>query len=134
MASSKPRASRGLRTLGARPFNGGPPPRGPVGDAVTPLKRFVVRSPGAGPTLASIPLAKARSAEVFLAHEMNGLPLEAAHGAPLRVVVPGDIGARSVKWLSRIALTRAPSANFFQTRAYKRVPRGPTRADLQRAR
>ncbi|HEX6864478.1 MAG TPA: molybdopterin-dependent oxidoreductase, partial [Thermoanaerobaculia bacterium] len=48
----------------------------------------------------SIPLDKALSSEVLLAYEMNGADLPPVHGAPLRVVVPGYIGARSVKWLS----------------------------------
>jgi nitrate reductase (NAD(P)H) len=30
---------------------------------------------------------------------MNGLPLEPDHGFPVRVVVPGQIGGRSVKVL-----------------------------------
>ena len=40
---------------------------------------------------------------------MNGEPLPPVHGAPLRVVVPGYVGARSVKWLSTITLQEEPS-------------------------
>src|ERR1700757_2448443 len=47
----------------------------------------------------SIPLDKASRSEVLLAWAMNGEPLAAVHGAPVRVVVPGYIGARSIKWL-----------------------------------
>jgi sulfite oxidase len=70
----------------------------------------------------SIPLDKATSPEVLLAFEMNGRPLPPVHGYPVRVVVPGCIGARSVKWVSEIRLTNAPSENYFQTHAYKTFP------------
>jgi sulfite oxidase len=68
---------------------------------------------------ASIGLDKALSDEVILATALNDVPLPPAHGAPLRAIVPGWIGARSVKWLGRIVLAAAPSANYFQTRAYR---------------
>jgi sulfite oxidase len=67
----------------------------------------------------SIPIAKALAEEVLLATELNGQPLPPAHGYPLRVVVPGWIGARSVKWLGRITLRRYSSANYFQSQAYR---------------
>jgi sulfite oxidase len=67
----------------------------------------------------SIDLAKAMSDDVLLATELNGAPLPRAHGFPLRVVVPGWIGARSVKWLGRLEVAMEPSPNYFQTRAYR---------------
>jgi sulfite oxidase len=67
----------------------------------------------------SIDLAKALSAEVLLASELNGAPLPAVHGFPIRVVVPGWIGARSVKWLGGITLAEEPSMNYFQSKAYR---------------
>jgi sulfite oxidase len=71
---------------------------------------------------ASIPIDKAMSNEVLLAYEMNEKPLEPLHGAPLRVVVPGYIGARSVKWLTEITLQETPSENYFQSHAYQLFP------------
>lgn len=70
----------------------------------------------------SIPIEKAMSAEVLLAYEMNGQPLPPRHGFPLRVLVPGYIGARSVKWLASIVLQDAPSTNYYQAHAYKLFP------------
>lgn len=63
---------------------------------------------------ASIPFRKAMSPEVILADHMNGAPLQPDHGAPLRVIVPGYIGARSVKWLTNIRVDTTPSTNYFQ--------------------
>jgi sulfite oxidase len=67
----------------------------------------------------SIDLAKALGDEVLLATELNGAALPAAHGFPVRAVVPGWIGARSVKWLGRITLREEPSPNYFQSQAYR---------------
>ena len=70
----------------------------------------------------SIPLDKARRPEVLLAWGMNGEPLPLVHGAPLRVVVPGYIGARSVKWLERIEVQSRPWQGYFQHVAYRLLP------------
>lgn len=70
----------------------------------------------------SIPTEKALGPEVLLAYEMNGEPLAPGHGFPLRVVVPGYIGARSVKWVSRIELRRTPSDNHYQANEYRLLP------------
>jgi sulfite oxidase len=70
----------------------------------------------------SIPLTKALGPEVLLADQMNGEPLPPAHGYPLRVIVPGYIGARSVKWLSAITVQSQPSTNYFQARTYRLYP------------
>lgn len=50
---------------------------------------------------------------VMLAHRMNGETLPPDHGKPLRVVIPGQIGGRSVKWLKRIIITEKPSDNWY---------------------
>ncbi|KAJ0117948.1 nitrate reductase [Diaporthe amygdali] len=50
---------------------------------------------------------------VLVAHGMNGEVLPPDHGKPLRIVIPGQIGGRSVKWLKRIVVTEAPSDNWY---------------------
>jgi sulfite oxidase len=70
----------------------------------------------------SIGLEKACRSEVLLAWAMNGEPLAPVHGAPLRVVVPGYIGARSVKWLERIEISAVPWRGYFQDVVYRLLP------------
>jgi sulfite oxidase len=70
----------------------------------------------------SIELEKAFSADVLLAYEMNDEPLAPEHGFPLRVIVPGYIGARSVKWLREIQLQERLSTSPYEARDYKLFP------------
>jgi sulfite oxidase len=98
---------------------------GPLGDASDVAFVGTDLSPEADPAQqfgGSIPLDKASRPEVLLAWAMNGEPLPAVHGAPLRVVVPGYIGARSVKWLERIELRSRPWPGYFQNVAYRLLP------------
>ena len=74
----------------------------------------------------SIPIEKACRPEVLLAWAMNGEPLPPVHGAPVRVVVPGYIGARSVKWLQRIEVRARPWQGYFQHVAYRLLPEDGT--------
>jgi len=66
-----------------------------------------------------VPIAKAMRPETIVAFEMNGRPLPREHGYPARTVVPGYIGARSVKWLNRIVVSDKKSDNNFVARDYK---------------
>ncbi|KAI3847289.1 hypothetical protein MKW98_022422 [Papaver atlanticum] len=77
-----------------------------------------------GPYKASIPLIQASNpeADVLLAYEMNGEALNRDHGYPLRVVVPGVIGARSVKWLESINIIAEECQGFFMQKDYKMFP------------
>lgn len=70
----------------------------------------------------SVSIDKALTDQVLLAYEMNGKPLEPVHGYPLRMLVPGYIGARSVKWVTRIVAQAMPSQNYFQAHAYQLFP------------
>lgn len=56
---------------------------------------------------------------------MNGLALEPDHGFPVRVVVPGQIGGRMVKWLKRIEISETESNHYVSPSSMIRA----TRAD-----
>lgn len=87
-----------------------------VSPEATPAQRFG----------GSIPLDKASRREVLLAWAMNGEPLPPVHGAPVRVVVPGYIGARSVKWLEQIEVRSTPWPGYFQNVVYRLLPEDGT--------
>jgi DMSO/TMAO reductase YedYZ molybdopterin-dependent catalytic subunit len=67
----------------------------------------------------SLTLDEVRAAGVFLALRMNGAPLPAQHGFPLRLVVPGWYGMTHVKWLARIEVVREPFMGYQQATAYR---------------
>ncbi|OAQ99488.1 hypothetical protein LLEC1_08026, partial [Akanthomyces lecanii] len=50
---------------------------------------------------------------IMVAHKMNGQPLHPDHGKPVRIIIPGQIGGRSVKWLKKITVTAEPSDNWY---------------------
>ncbi|HET9754729.1 MAG TPA: sulfite oxidase [Myxococcales bacterium] len=66
----------------------------------------------------SLPSEVAMDGATLVAFEMNGEPVPAAFGGPLRLIVPGWYGMASVKWLSRIEAVEAPFAGEFQTEKY----------------
>ncbi len=76
----------------------------------------------------SIPIQKALNPPdsmpgALVATHMNEQPLTPDHGFPVRTVVPGYIGARSVKWLGKIIVSDQPSTNHYVATAYKLVER-----------
>jgi sulfite oxidase len=72
---------------------------------------------------ASVPIEKLRKKEVLIAYEMNGKPIPRDHGYPLRAIVPGYVGVRNVKWLSKITLSDQEAEGPWQRSiSYKVLP------------
>ena len=57
-------------------------------------------------------------ADAILAWEMNGEPLTADHGFPVRVVVPGWYGVQNVKWVNGLEVSNERFMGRFQARDY----------------
>jgi DMSO/TMAO reductase YedYZ molybdopterin-dependent catalytic subunit len=90
-------------------FNGADVPMGKVPDFVR-----------------TIPLEKAMHPDTLLAFEMNGAPLPASHGFPLRLVAPGWAGDSWVKWVTNISVLDREYDGFFMKTAYRRPVRTVT--------
>ncbi len=62
----------------------------------------------------------------LLAYELDGGPLPAERGHPVRLVVPGFLGTNNVKWLGALTLADHRPEHLFTTRLYLRPsPDGP---------
>ncbi len=80
----------------------------------------------------AIPIEKAMEPTTLLAYEMNGDPLPAAHGFPVRALVSGWYGMDSVKWLIRIEVLNEPFAGYFQQQEYVSVSANGERQPITR--
>lgn len=56
--------------------------------------------------------------DILLCYEFNGQPLDVAHGAPLRLVVPGWYGVAWVKWLNRVEVLDRRIMSKYMAREY----------------
>lgn len=80
---------------------------------------------------ASIPIESAIDprGDVLLAFRMNDQPLPRDHGFPVRVIVPGHVAARCVKWLKKIVISDEESQTSWQRRDYKCFGPNETKQD-----
>ncbi len=67
----------------------------------------------------SLSVEEAMGEDVLLAYAMNGQPLPASHGFPLRLIVPDWYGMASVKWLRSITAIAQPFDGVQQTLLYR---------------
>jgi DMSO/TMAO reductase YedYZ molybdopterin-dependent catalytic subunit len=65
-----------------------------------------------------LPQAIAPEAEILIAYEMNGEPLNPDHGAPFRIIAPRWYGVASVKWITRIDVIDKDFEGEFQVGHY----------------
>lgn len=63
----------------------------------------------------SIPLGRAMNPafDVLIAYEANGEVLQPDHGFPVRLVIPGYIGGRMIKWLKHINVIEHETKNHY---------------------
>jgi DMSO/TMAO reductase YedYZ molybdopterin-dependent catalytic subunit len=66
----------------------------------------------------SLSAEDAMKPEILVAWEMNGAPLPASHGAPVRLIVPGWYGIANVKWLNHIHAQDTRFMGRFMARDY----------------
>ncbi|NLE23311.1 MAG: molybdopterin-dependent oxidoreductase [Actinobacteria bacterium] len=85
---------------------------------VRPEARYAVFYAAGGVYLSSLPLELVRDSQTVLADAIAGAPLPPKHGGPLRLVVPKQLGYKSVKWVRRIELTDRIRTGYWESRGY----------------
>ena len=93
------------------------------GDAPTPdntddLFKFVgMETPDKGYYI-GIDMASAMHPQTLLAYELNGQPINAPHGAPLRLIIPVKYGVKNLKRIGRIFFADERPRDFWAERGY----------------
>jgi len=62
----------------------------------------------------SVPIGDALNPTTLLVYEMNGEALPAAHGFPLRLLIPGLFGMKNPKWITRLEVVDYDFQGYWQ--------------------
>ena len=76
--------------------------------------RFVTFHAYGGSYSDSLALAEAQAPDTLLADSLDGVALPAAHGGPLRLVIPSQLGYKNVKWVVRLEVTAARVDGYWE--------------------
>jgi DMSO/TMAO reductase YedYZ molybdopterin-dependent catalytic subunit len=77
--------------------------------------RFVTFHAHGGTYADSLSLVEAQAPETLLADSLDAAPLPAAHGGPLRLVIPSQLGYKNVKWVVRVEVTAQRSIGYWES-------------------
>ena len=76
----------------------------------------------------TLPVDDIMRANVRLVHQMNQAPLTAAHGYPMRLIVPGHYGQKQPKWIVEIEAITKPKTGFWEHQGWSNTAEIPTHA------
>lgn len=79
----------------------------------------------------NIGLEEACKPDVLLAHTVDGAPLAAEHGGPVRVITPQLYAWKGAKWVNRLELMIGDRPGFWEERGYS-MTANPWRDDRYR--
>jgi DMSO/TMAO reductase YedYZ molybdopterin-dependent catalytic subunit len=67
---------------------------------------------------ANLPLAEALAPDAMVTYRINGKPFTAAHGAPVRGLVPSSYFWKSAKWITGIRFVTKDAPGYWEVRGY----------------
>nr|WP_202925181.1 molybdopterin-dependent oxidoreductase [Myxacorys almedinensis] len=74
----------------------------------------------------TLPVAELMREGVRLVHQMNGEPLTAEHGYPVRIIIPGHFGQKQPKWLVELSAIAKPKTGFWENQGWSNTAEIPT--------
>ncbi len=83
-----------------------------------PEAKFVIAHCADGGFTTSLPISAMDDADVLVAYEYDGKPLEDAHGGPVRTLVPKRYFYKSAKWLVRLEFVAQDRLGFWERGGY----------------
>ena len=88
--------------------------------SIDPEARYVRFTSVGGGYSTAVALTDLENPGVLLAHGVNGDPLDAEYGWPLRMIIPNLWGYKSCKWLGRIYFLDRDEGGYWEDRGYSR--------------
>ncbi|MFS7948621.1 Nitrate reductase [NADH] [Helianthus anomalus] len=73
-------------------------------------------------TSITVEVAMDPTRDIILAYMQNGEKLLPDHGFPVRMIIPGFIGGRMVKWVKRIIVTTSESESYYHYKDNRVLP------------
>ena len=83
-----------------------------------PQGTFVRFTASDGEYFDTLSVAQLTDGYSLLADSLNGVPLPPDHGGPLRLVVPTQLGYKSVKFVNRIEVVDHQEQGYWEQRGY----------------
>ncbi len=84
---------------------------------VKPGGKYLIMD-GADEYYTSAPLESGLTDEAVLAYELNGKPLTAEHGRPVRVLLPGVYGQKQPKWVTHIEVADHSEKGYWEKKGW----------------
>ena len=85
---------------------------------IQPAATYVNFHAESGSYADSLPLSLVDDVQTVLADTLDEQPLPDAHGGPLRLVVPKQLGYKNVKWVVRLEVTDHPVTGYWEQNGY----------------
>ncbi len=80
--------------------------------------KYVLLSSADGSYTESLSMDQTQLPDVLLGYKLNGAPLSADQGYPLRLVIPDMYGFKYIKWVNHITLSEELQIGYWEQRGY----------------